>query len=152
MADDAHLAAVYVVFPGGIRGVGVFRHRVRGNRGRVAVCLILLGLLGGGLHLGNGVALFIHGDVFGELREPVKGRVGKLAGGRSGVVQDVEIELAVVLPNPGAPPDDLFELAHGIDDAHDDDIFAGRRVYPGSEQLGGGENDRRGGFQLLKPA
>ena len=31
VADDAHLAAVHVVFPGGIRGVGVFRYRVRGG-------------------------------------------------------------------------------------------------------------------------
>ena len=106
----------------------------------------------GGVHFRYGVSRLVHGDVLGQLREPVKAGVGKLAGGRSGVVQDVEIELAVVLPNPGAPPDDLLELAHGVNDAHDDDVFAGRRVYPGGEQLGGGENDRRGGFQLLKPA
>ena len=61
--------------------------------------------------------------------------VGEHAGGRAGVVEDVEPELAVVVAHARAAPDDLLELAHRADDARQNDVLAGRRIDAGREQL-----------------
>ena len=85
-------------------------------------------------------------------RVAVEVRVGEHAGGGAGVVEDVEPELAVVVAHAGAAADDLLELAHRADDPGEHDVLAGRRVHAGGEELGGGEDRRRAGLDVLEPA
>ncbi len=45
-------------------------------------------------------------------------RIGEIARGCSGVVQNIKPQLAVVLADASAAPDDLLELHDGIDQTH----------------------------------
>ena len=83
-------------------------------------------------------------------RLAVKRGVGELLGGGAGVVDDVEGQLAVIGPQPGAAPDDLLEFGHGADRADQDDVLAGRRVDAGGQQVRGGQDDRAAGFHVLE--
>ena len=74
--------------------------------------------------------------------------IGKEASGAAGVVEDVEIELAVIILDAGAASDDLFEFGHGIDDAGDDDVLAGLNVDACGQKLRGGDNRRSRAFKL----
>ena len=49
--------------------------------------------------------------------------IGEQAGGRAGVVEDVEVELAVVVPDARAAADDLLELGHRVDDPRQHDVL-----------------------------
>ena len=91
--------------------------------------------------------------LFGDQgRVAVEVRVGEQAGGRAGVVEDVEPELAVVVADAGAAADDLLELGHGADHAGQHDVLAGGGIHAGGEQLRGGEDDRRAGLHVLEAA
>ena len=59
--------------------------------------------------------------------------IGEFLCRRSGVVDDVEVQLAVVLPQPCAAPDNLFEFAHRTDDTREHDVAAGRRIDAGRQ-------------------
>ena len=98
-----------------------------------------------------GHPLVVHRHLGHDGRVAVELGVGEEAGGL-GEVEDVEEELAVVVPEPGAATDDLLELHDGIDDAGKDDVLAGRGVHARREQLGRGEDDRRGRLHVLEPA
>ena len=87
-----------------------------------------------------------------ELGIAVEFRVGEMARGRAGVVEDVEEELAVVLAHARAAPDDLLELGHRADDADEHDVLDHRRVDAGGEKLRGGEDDGCVGFEFLEAA
>ncbi len=95
--------------------------------------------------------VFVNFLLRGEGGIAVEGRVGEVARGRAGVVEDVEPELAVVVAHPRAAPDDLLELDHRVDEAHEHNVAAGGRVEAGGEQLRGGEYDRRARLHVLKP-
>src|ERR1039457_5026010 len=43
--------------------------------------------------------------------------VGKKPRGTAGIVEDIEPELAVIIPYPGSPSDDLLEFGHRTDNA-----------------------------------
>src|SRR5262249_34661381 len=60
----------------------------------------------------------------GEGGVALKGRVGEVARGRAGVVEDVEPELAVVVAHTRAAPEDLLELDHGVDEANEHHVAA----------------------------
>ena len=64
----------------------------------------------------------------------------------------VDGEVVLAFEQPGATANDLFELDHGIDWAHQDDVADVAGVHAGGEFLGGGQ-DRGGGlFVILKIA
>src|SRR5271157_1272020 len=63
-------------------------------------------------------------------------------------VVDGEIILAIV--EPRAAPNDLFELDHGVDGAHQDDVADVPGIHAGRELLRGGQNGRNGLFVVLK--
>ena len=65
-------------------------------------------------------------------------------------VVDREVVLAVV--KPGAAADDLLELDHGVDRAHQDDVANVAGIHAGRELLRGGQNRRDGLFVVLKVA
>ncbi len=52
----------------------------------------------------------------------------KLPSGRARIIDDVEPEFAVVVPDSGAAPDDLLELGHRVHHAREHDILARRCV------------------------
>ena len=60
-------------------------------------------------------AAFVNFLLGGEGGIAVEGRVGEVARGGAGVVEDVEPELAVIIPDARAAPDDLLELGHRLD-------------------------------------
>ena len=97
------------------------------------------------------LAVFVNLLLGGEGGVAVEGRVGEVARGGAGVVEDVEPELAVVVPDARAAPDDLLELDHRVDEAHEHDVAAGGRVEAGGEQLRRGEDDGRARLHVLKP-
>ena len=107
--------------------------------------------LGGRFGFRLGFSLADGGDVplpvdllFGDPhRIVVEGRIGKEPRGGAGVVENVEPELAVVIPDAGPAPDDLLELAHRADDAREHDVLASRRIDAGREQLRCREDRRR---------
>ena len=86
------------------------------------------------------------------LRLAVELGIGKQPGGRAGVVEDVEEQLAVIVADPGAPADDLLELGHGADDPQQHDVLAGRHINAGGEHLRSGQDDGRCAFHVLEPA
>ena len=63
-------------------------------------------------------------------------------------VVDGEVVLAIV--KPCAAPDDLLELDHGVDRAHQDDVANVAGIHAGREFLRGGQNRRDGLFVVLK--
>ncbi len=87
----------------------------------------------------------------GEGGIAVEGRVGEIAGGGAGVIEDVEEILLVIGADAGAAADDLLELDHGIDEADERHVAAGGGVEAGSEQLRGRQDDRLAGFHVLEP-
>ena len=96
-------------------------------------------------------SVFVNFLLSGKGGIAVEGRVGKIARGRTGVIENVEPELAVVIAHARAAPDDLLELGHGIDETHKNDVAAGGRIEAGGEQLRGGEDDGRARLHVLKP-
>ena len=94
--------------------------------------------------------MFVNLLLGGEGGVAVEGRVGEVAGGGAGVVEDVEAELAVVVADAGAAADDLLELDHGVDQAHQHDVAAGGGVEAGGQELGRGEDDGRAGLDVLE--
>ena len=102
-----------------------------------------------GLH---GLAFAVHLFLCLDGRVAIEVGVGEQASGGTGVVEDVEEQLAVVVPHAGAAPDDLFELDHGVDHAHQDDVLAGGRVHSGGEHLRSGQDDGSLAFQILEVA
>ena len=65
-------------------------------------------------------------------------------------VVDGEVVLAIV--EPGAATDDLLELDHAVDGAHEHDVANVAGVHAGGELLRGGQNRRNGLFVVLKVA
>ena len=63
-------------------------------------------------------------------------------------VVDGEVVLAIVKPR--AAPNDLLELNHGVDRAHQDDVANVAGIHAGRELLRGGQNRRNGLFVVLK--
>ena len=66
------------------------------------------------------------------------------------VVVDREVVLAVV--EPGAASDDLLELDHRVDRAHQNDVADVPRIDAGRELLRGGQNGRDGLLVVLEVA
>ena len=85
-------------------------------------------------------------------RIAVEGRIGKEPRGGAGVVENVEPELAVVIPDARPAPDDLLELAHRADDAGQHDVLASRRIDAGREHLRCREDRGHLGVDVLKAA
>jgi len=69
----------------------------------------------------------------GEGGIAVERRVCEVARGGACVVEDVEPELAVVVAHARAAPDDLLELDHRVDKAHEHDVAAGGRIEASGE-------------------
>ena len=65
-------------------------------------------------------------------------------------VVDREVVLAIV--KPGAAPDDLLELDHRVDRAHQDNVTNVAGVHTGGELLRGGQDGRNGLFVVLEIA
>ncbi len=76
--------------------------------------------------------------------------IGEVTSGRAGVIEDGEGQFAVVLAHTRAAPDDLLELGHGVDHAHEHDILARGCIDARGEQLRSGEDDRGAGFDVLE--
>ena len=68
-----------------------------------------------------------------QSRLPVKIGIGEKTGSTSGVIENVEKELPVVVLDAGAATDDLLEFGHGVDGAGDHDVLAGLNVYASSQ-------------------
>src|SRR5437899_12996490 len=54
---------------------------------------------------------------------------------RTGVIDDVEPKLAVVVAHPCSAPDDLFKLRQRADDTGDHDVLTSRGIDTGRKQL-----------------
>ncbi len=62
--------------------------------------------------------------------------------GCADVVDDGEPELAVLLRDARAAPDDLLEIHHRVDRLEQHDVAAGGRIHAGGQHLRGGQDDR----------
>ena len=100
----------------------------------------------------GGFAVFVDFLFRDPDRIAVEVRIGEQPRGRAGVVDDVEPELAVVVADARAAPDDLLEFAHRADDAREHDVLAGRRINAGRQQLRRREDHRRLRFDVLEAA
>ena len=101
--------------------------------------------------LACGSPVVVHCRLGDDCRVAIELGVGEQPGGL-GEVEDVEEELAVVVPQPGAATDDLLELHDGVHHAGEDDVLAGRGVHAGGQELGRREDDGRGRLHVLEPA
>src|SRR4029450_6705061 len=72
------------------------------------------------------------------------------AGRRTGVVKDVEPQLAVVIPDAGATTNDLFEIGHRADDTGKHDVLARGGVHTRRKELGRREDYRRSRLDVLE--
>ena len=130
--DDFDLAAIEVVFA----PLAGRRINNDGAAGRfIDFATFILWLLRRFDFGAFGFAVFVNFLLRGEGGIAVEGRVGKITRGRAGVIEDVEPELAVVVADARAAPDDLLELDHRVDETHEYDIATGGRVEAGGEQL-----------------
>ena len=86
-----------------------------------------------------------HGVIWSRVvfanRITVESWVGKQLGGLL-EIEDGEVELAEILPDARATPDDLLELGHRLDGLVQHDHPAGLCVHAGGHQLRGGDDDR----------
>ena len=78
--------------------------------------------------------------------------VGEECAGGAGIVDDVEVQLPVVVAQPGAAADDLLELHHRADHPRKHHVLAGGRAHAGGEQLRGGQDHRTERLDVLKAA
>ncbi len=107
---------------------GVFAIAAVGSGFRAAVAFLAGNLI-------NGRSDRIIGAGFIDLHWlAVEVRVGEKLGGLL-EVHDGEVELAVVLVDPGAAADDLLELGHRLDALVQHDELAGLGIHAGGHQL-----------------
>src|SRR6185312_9045517 len=85
--------------------------------------------------LANRLAVRRHLFLSHQRRIAIEIRISKEARGASSVVENIEEELAIIVSHARAAADDLLELRHGIDGAHDDDVLASRYVNTCREHL-----------------
>src|SRR6266581_8395897 len=70
-----------------------------------------------------------------ERRIAIEVRVCEPLRRRTGVIDDVEPKLAVVVAHPCSAPDDLFKLRQRADDTGDHDVLTSRGIDTRSQQL-----------------
>ncbi len=81
---------------------------------------------------------------------PSKAGSAKFVRRRASIVEDGEVELAVVLADARTTANDLLEIGHRADDAEEHDVLDHRRIDASGQQLRGGENDGCLGLDILK--
>src|ERR1035437_6694829 len=99
-----------------------------------------------GLHTLTGIGFALR-TRFRFERFAIPFRIGEMDVGPHEVV-DGEVVLAIV--KPSSAPNDLLELDHGVDRAHQNDIANIAGIHAGREFLRGGQNRRDGLLVVLE--